>query len=137
MASLKKRGKTYYAQYYVGDKQVRKCLNTSSLQVAKEKLRKLESSFYRGEEVTGPTKTHTAKIVAAYVDHIRNAKTKHSVKSDLWYLSDVFGPICDDLSETGGRAEVDGVHADRNAIRNASAFRPSTSSRSPSRRFPR
>ncbi len=101
MASLKKRGKTYYAQYYDGDRQVRQCLHTPSLQVAKEKLRKLESRLYRGEDVGGPTKTPTAEILAAYVDHIRMTKTAHSVRSDLWYLSDLFGPICDDLSKTG------------------------------------
>lgn len=59
MASLKKRGATYYAQYYVGDKQVRRRLHTASLQVAKEKLRKLESSLYRGEVIAGPTKIPT------------------------------------------------------------------------------
>jgi len=101
MASLKKRGPTYYAQYYVGDKQVRRSLQTSSYQLAKEKLRKLESSLYQGEEVARPTKTPTAKMVAAYLDHIRATKTAHSVRSDLWYLSDLFGPICDGLSETG------------------------------------
>ena len=44
MASLKKRGTTYYAQYYVGGKQVRHSLETDSYQLAKEKLRKLEST---------------------------------------------------------------------------------------------
>jgi len=101
MASLKKRGTTYYAQYYVGEKQVRRCLQTSSFQVAKEKLRKLESSLYRGEEVAGPTKTPTAQVVAAYVDHIHTTKTAHSIRSDLWYLSDLFGPICENLKKTG------------------------------------
>ena len=84
MASLKKRGTTYYAQYYVGDKQVRRCLHTASLQVAKDKLRKLESSLYRGEVIAGPTKTPTVQVVAAYVDHVRTTKTAHSIRSDLW-----------------------------------------------------
>ena len=55
MASLKKRSNTYYAQYYVGEKQVRRSLETSSYQLAKEKLRKLESTLYRGEEIARPT----------------------------------------------------------------------------------
>ena len=38
MASLKKRGKTYYARYYVNGKQKAVCLNTSSYPMAKEKL---------------------------------------------------------------------------------------------------
>jgi hypothetical protein len=90
MASLKKRGTTYYAQYYVGEKQVRRCLHTSSLQVAREKLRKLESGLYRGEEFAGPTKTPTAQVVATYVDHIRTVKTAHSIRSNLCYTSDLF-----------------------------------------------
>jgi len=57
MASLKKRGSTYYAQYYIGERQVRKCLHTPSLQVAKEKLRQLESALYRGEIDPGPSRT--------------------------------------------------------------------------------
>lgn len=101
MASLKKRGTTYYAQYYVGEKQVRRCLHTSSLQVAKDQLRKLESSLYRGEVIAGPTKTPTVQVVAAYVDHICATKTAHSIRSDLWYLSDLFGPVCEGLQKTG------------------------------------
>ena len=126
MASLKKRGKTYYAQYYDGDRQVRRCLHTPSLQVAKEKLRKLESRLYRGEDVGGPTKTPTAEILAAYVDHIRATKTAHSVRSDLWYLSDLFGPICDDFSETGivttGRQRTRGARRKRKRLRIESRF---------------
>lgn len=38
MASLKKRGKNYYAQDYVGSRQLRVSLHTTSLQVAKEKF---------------------------------------------------------------------------------------------------
>ena len=39
MASLWKRGTTYYARYYVGGKQKAVCLDTKSYRVAKEKLR--------------------------------------------------------------------------------------------------
>ena len=46
MASLIKRGTTYYAQYMVGQKAKRISLDTSSVQLAKEKLRQLESSLY-------------------------------------------------------------------------------------------
>ncbi len=30
MASLRKRGSVYYAQYYVGKRQIRKCLDTTN-----------------------------------------------------------------------------------------------------------
>lgn len=57
MASLKRRGKQYYAQYYVGTNQKRINLDTTSLTVAKERLRQLESSLYRGEDIPLPTRT--------------------------------------------------------------------------------
>lgn len=57
MASLKQRGKVYYAQYYIVGRQKRVNLGTESLQVAKEKIRHPESSLYRGDAVPLPTKT--------------------------------------------------------------------------------
>ena len=48
MASLRKRGKKYYASYYVGGKEHRQALETTSYQVAKERLRNLEASLARG-----------------------------------------------------------------------------------------
>ncbi|RNC68700.1 MAG: hypothetical protein ED859_09250 [Desulfuromonadales bacterium] len=38
-----KARKTYYAQYYVGGRQKRVNLETTSLQIAKEKLRQLDA----------------------------------------------------------------------------------------------
>ena len=60
MASLRRRGKTYYAQYYVGSKQRRICLQTESHQIAREKLRKLESSIAQGDENPLPSRTPIA-----------------------------------------------------------------------------
>jgi len=94
MASLKKRGSTYYAQYYVGTKQKRINLGTGSLQIAKEKVRQLESSMHRGDDNPLPTKTPIAKIVAEYVDYMRIHKTARSVERDLYYLRETFGPVC-------------------------------------------
>ena len=68
MASLKKRGKTFYAQYYVGSRQVRKCLRTTTLQVAKEKLRQIESAQLYGSKLPLPTKTPLDKVLSAYAE---------------------------------------------------------------------
>jgi integrase len=97
MAGLLKRGKVYYAVYRVGTKERRRSLETTSYQVAREKLRKLESSLAQGEEQCLPTKTPIPDIVAAYIDHMRAVKTKNGLKVDLWYLFDTFGPVCPDL----------------------------------------
>jgi hypothetical protein len=68
MASLRRRGRTYYAQYYVGSKQKRICLQTESLQIALEKIRKLESSLAQGDENPLPSRTSIANAVTAYVN---------------------------------------------------------------------
>jgi integrase len=98
MASLKKKGPTYYAQYYMGGKQKRLCLHTSSLQIAKEKLRKLESSLFQGDDLPFPTRTPIGEVVADYVTHIQTVKTARSVTPDLFYLRMAFGPVCEALT---------------------------------------
>jgi 4-amino-4-deoxy-L-arabinose transferase-like glycosyltransferase len=71
MASIKKRGTTYYAQYYRCSQHVRRCLRTESLQVAREKLRQLESQLYRGEEPLGPTRTPLPDALEDYIAYAR------------------------------------------------------------------
>ncbi|WP_041531225.1 hypothetical protein [Syntrophotalea carbinolica] len=80
MASLKKRGKTYYAQYYIGTKQKRVSLGTDSLQVAKEKIRQIESALVRGTDIPLPTKTPTSKVVNAYCDYLLTVKTARNAQ---------------------------------------------------------
>ena len=50
MATLIKRGKSYSAQYSVGGKVRRVALATRNLQIAKEKLRQLESALVRQDD---------------------------------------------------------------------------------------
>ena len=103
MACLWKRGKTYYARYYVGGKQKAVCLETGSYPIAKEKLRQIESKTAMGLELPLPTKTPVKEVVAAYVAHIRNALTPNSVKVETYYLRDMFGPICPELQASRGK----------------------------------
>jgi len=100
MASLLKRGKKYYAQYYLGGKPRRVSLATESLQLAKEKLRQLESSLARGEDSPLPTKTRLPDILDEYVRHIRAVKTAKSAQTDIYYLREAFGEICGELTCT-------------------------------------
>ena len=100
MASLKRRGEKYYAQYYVGKKQKRINLATTSLQIAKEKLRQLETNLAQGEMVLLPTKTSLPEILNRYVEHIRIIKTTKSAQTDIYYLRQMFGPICPALEIT-------------------------------------
>jgi len=100
MASLKKRNKNYCIQYYVGKKQKRISLGTSTLQLAKEKLRQFESAQLRGYDNPLPTKTPLSDIVDKYVKHIRNIKTEKSAQTDVYYLRSMFGAICPGLEIT-------------------------------------
>jgi integrase len=97
MASLKKRGKRYYEQYYVGRKKVTKSLGTSSLQIAKEKVRQHESARFRGEEAGIPTKTPIAKVVGDFVRNLFGKKRARNAGKDLYYLREAFGPVCPEL----------------------------------------
>jgi integrase len=96
MASLIKRkeSKNYFVQWRVGGKLKRRSLRTDNLQIAKEKLRQFESAQVRGEELPLPTRTDITEIITRYVEHIRTTKTAKSAQTDIYYLRQVFGPIC-------------------------------------------
>ncbi|MHB1769080.1 MAG: tyrosine-type recombinase/integrase [Phycisphaerae bacterium] len=100
MASLIQRGNVHYIQYCVAGKARRISTGTDSLQLAKEKLRQLESSLLRGEDSPLPTRTPIAQVVGIYVNHIRTYKTPKSAQTDVYYLREVFGPICPELEIT-------------------------------------
>jgi hypothetical protein len=100
MAYLFKRGNVYYVKFYVAGKQKEKSLGTGAYQIAKDKQRQFESARARGESLPMPTRTPIADIVNAYVAHIRTVKTAKSAQTDIYYLRDMFGPVCDALKVT-------------------------------------
>lgn len=103
MASLINRKGTYYAQVCIGGRVRRRSLRTDSLQVAKEKLRQIESRLAMGDDCPLPTRTPIGEIVAAYVQHIRTVKTPKSAQTDVYYLREMFGPVCPELEITSRR----------------------------------
>jgi hypothetical protein len=100
MASLVQRGPIYYNQFYIAGKLKRVSTATDVLQIAKEKLRQFESAQARGDALPLPTRTLIADVVTAYVEHIRTIKTPKSAQTDIYYLRDMFGPICKALEIT-------------------------------------
>ena len=97
MACIKKRGNSYYAQYYIGTKQVRKNLYTENLQIAKEKLRQLESALYREVDIPLPTRTPLTKVLDEYVSHLSTVTTPRNIQKTVSYLRHTFGSICPSL----------------------------------------
>ena len=94
MASLIKSGKTFYAQFMVGQKAKRISLETESLQLVKDKLRTLESSLYRGNDNPFPTKTPIATVVTKYIENMLTRKTPKSAGKDISILRIAFVQIC-------------------------------------------
>lgn len=97
MASLKKRGKTYYAQYYVNGKQKRVNLQTESLQTAKEKLRAIESAMFRQDDIPLPTKTPLGEILEKYLSNLQARSKQENALKTITYLRGAFGQVCDSL----------------------------------------
>lgn len=94
MAGLKQRGSIYYLTYYVNGKKQAVSLDTDSLQLAKEKQRQFESAQARGGPSSLPTRTPIPEVLAPYVEHLRATKTPKSAQTDVYYLRDLFGPVC-------------------------------------------
>ena len=42
-----------------------------------------------------PSQTPIADVLTAYVKHIRATKTAKSAQTDIYYLRDAFGPVCE------------------------------------------
>ena len=106
MASLVQRGESFYVQWRIGGKIRRRSLGTDNLQIANEKLRQFESARVRGDDLPLPTRTNIADIVSRYVEHIRTAKMAKSAQTDVYYLRQVFGPICPALQINSRKASV-------------------------------
>ncbi len=100
MAGLKQRGSIWYLTYYLNKRKQAVSLETESLQIAKEKKRQFESAQGRGAVSSLPTQTPVANVLSGYVEHIRAIKTAKSAQTDLYYLRDMFGPVCDALKIT-------------------------------------
>jgi hypothetical protein len=90
----------------VSSKARRFSTGTESLQIAKEKLRQFESAQARGEDLPLPTRTPIAAVLTAYVSHIRNVKTPKSAQTDIYYLRDAFGPVCEALKVTSRKVSA-------------------------------
>jgi integrase len=93
----------YYLHYFENGIRHRISLQTTSLQLAREKQRQFESARVRGITEVFPTRTPLGKAVAAYVDHMEVVKTKRGMSSDRSYLRSAFGQVCPQL-EPGRRS---------------------------------
>jgi hypothetical protein len=75
-------------------------VDPDSYQLATEKLRRFESAQARGDAVAPPHQNAIADVPTADVEHIRSFKTAKSAQTDVYYLRDAFGPVCDAVKVT-------------------------------------
>jgi len=100
VAGLKQRGSIWYLTYYIGASRRVVSLDTDNKKIALEKKRQFESAQLREIDSPLPTRTSVGEVVGKYVDYIRTRKTANSAQKDVYYLRDVFGPICPQLEIT-------------------------------------
>ncbi len=105
-----KRGKQYYLDHF--DRGIRKriSLDTSSLQVAREKQRQFDSARACGRDNPFPTQTPLADVVEAFIGHMRAKLTANSIDPNLAYLRKTFGPICPGLEQVRRSKAADRNH---------------------------
>lgn len=106
MASLVKRGRTYYAQFAEGNGYRRVSLKTPSIQIAKAKLNELELKIARGDANPLPTRTPIESLLEDYVADLRIRKTPRGLSADLFYLRESFGPVCPALQAIRARKRL-------------------------------
>ncbi len=96
MASIYKRGKTWWLHYRVCGKAVQKSLDTTNEQVALEKKKQVE-----GLEATGqldpPTRITISTFLETFCGFLKQRHTERAYKADISYLRSFFGPICTSL----------------------------------------
>lgn len=102
MAWLKWRHGIAYLGRTVGQREVYTSLRTSDRKEAKQKLRDWETAH---EQKTGElTVTPLGEVIDAYLDHVRQTKSKATQGAVLWTLRDAFGEISPGLTNASKNA---------------------------------
>ena len=95
MASIYKRGKTWWVHYQVCGKSIQKSLNTTNQQVA------LKKKQIEGLEAAGqfdlPTRTPISTFLESFCASLNQRRTERAYRADISYLRSFFGPICPSL----------------------------------------
>ncbi|MEX2386358.1 MAG: tyrosine-type recombinase/integrase [Phycisphaeraceae bacterium] len=93
MASIYKRGRTWWIHYHVNGKSAAKSLKTTSERVARDRKRKLEGLAIT-DQLAEPSRTPVPECVQAYCEYMIATRTHKSARADLSCLRVFFGPCC-------------------------------------------
>lgn len=102
MASIYKRGRTWWIHYLVGGKSVSRSLKTTSQRVALEKKKRIQALEIT-EQLPHPSSTPIKEFLQDFGDFLLKTRTFKSAKNDISYLRQFFGPCCRAL-EMGSKA---------------------------------
>ena len=108
MASIYKRGRSYWVSYWVNGQQYQKSLRTKLERVAREKLKRLEYELAIGD-LQLASRLPIRMVLQNFCEHLQITRTYKSCKNDLSRLRIFFGPICDalQLGLPGGAVKTD------------------------------
>jgi len=93
MASIFKRGTTWYVKYYVNGKQVYESLHTRSERAAKLAKKRIEADEVRGD-LLAPSRTHLGDFLQDFCEFLSTIRTSKSYSADTSLLRVFFGPLC-------------------------------------------
>lgn len=94
MASIYKRGDTWWIAYRIGGKNICHSLDTNNARVAEEQKLQYEALKVNGL-IPLPSNTPIAPFMAALCEYWRMTKTPKSAENDIGRLRGIFGPCCD------------------------------------------
>lgn len=96
MATLFRRGKTWWIDTGTNGKRLRWSLKTTHERVARRKLKK-----YEYEQLTGdlelPSLTPIDSFLPSFCEHLETIRSRKAYKNDVSYLRTFFGPVCEAL----------------------------------------
>ena len=93
MATLFRRGKTWWIDTCSGGRRIRWSLKTTDERIAKRKLRKIQFEQDTGD-LELPSETPVDKFLQAYCEHLETTRSRKALKNDLSYLRIFFGEVC-------------------------------------------
>lgn len=93
MATLYRRGKTWWVYTCTRGVRRRWSLRTSDERIAKQKLRKLQYEQASGD-LELPSVTPLEPFLQTFCEYLETTRTRKSYKNDLSFLRTVFGPVC-------------------------------------------
>lgn len=96
MATIFRRGKTWWINYRVSGKVVQKSLDTTNQQVAIKKKKQVEGLEAAGQ-LDLPTKIPLSPFLESFCAFLKQRHTERAYRANISYLRSFFGPICPSL----------------------------------------